>query len=239
MKFISIVLIALIAAGCNQAPAPGSTDTAKVPTAADSQAIAITTRQATRPYANEEPEAITTIKFPEFTITVPGYARDSFHLAEQDLTKDTIDVEPAEIAQMVTNTGITIETDSLADVSVDFCHKNATFTYSEGPVCVLYDWKPFVSEWESIPRRDSVFHLRQLTENDFTRFTEIDLVEWKAAVKAHCGEDWYNIIKNNVATDDEGSDVTIVEVWVRVKGVRKSDGAPYAKILRFHIPIGC
>ncbi len=236
-KYLSLLLAILYA--CNQpANNSGHADTIPVMVKADTPLVA-TASEITAVAEKAAPDTNTTVSFPEFTITVEGFADEPAALAQEDLGKDTILISPAEIGQLVTNTRVIIESDSLSDILVDFCFRNVPIIMNEGPVCVMYDWKSFVSEWEVLPFRNGICRFRELTEKDMSRFPETDIGEWKARVKKQCGQEYYDIIKDNKEIREGSSDVTIDEVYIRVRALRKSDGRPYVKILQFSIPIGC
>lgn len=235
----SLAIILPVLYACNQ-PVSNSGNNDSIPVTATAPIAEVpVASEVTGAAERAAPDTNTTVRFPEFTITVEGYADDEQALAGEDTGKDTIHIYPEEIGQFITNTRVIIESDSLSDIQVDFSFRNVPIIMNEGPVCVMNDWKSFVAEWELLPFLNGSYRFRELTEKDMSQFPATDIGEWKARVKQQCGQEYFDIIKDNKAIREGSSDVAIDEMYIRVRARRKSDGSAYVRILQFSIPIGC
>ena len=72
---------------------------------------------------------------------------------------------------------------------------NSKLTLEDVPLCVIYNWKTFESEWSQIQLDNDTLRF-QSNEEEINPVIYFTVEEFKKAVKEHCGIEWYNEIKN-------------------------------------------
>src|SRR5690606_31836034 len=79
-------------------------------------------------------------------------------------------------------------------------NSNRSIVKDDVPFCVIYNWKTFESEWSQIKldNDEPKFMSNEEGTNAVINFT---VEEFKAAVKEHCGIEWYNEIKDIKSMD--------------------------------------
>jgi len=63
--------------------------------------------------------------------------------------------------------------------------------------------------------------------------------DFKEAVNAHCGERWYELIKNINSPTEYPSGVGISRYFLKITGLRKQDRQLVEKLIVLENPMGC
>jgi hypothetical protein len=108
----------------------------------------------------------------------------------------------------------------------------------EVPFCVIYNWKTFESEWSRIQLDNDELKFRSNREgtNAVINFT---VEEFKAAVKEHCGIEWYNEIKGIKSMDKLPSDLFISAYIFKIVARNSKTGDLIEKFIVFETPTSC
>lgn len=108
----------------------------------------------------------------------------------------------------------------------------------EVPFCVINNWKIFESEWSLIQLDKDELKFRSNEEgtNAVINFT---VEEFKAAVKEHCGIEWYNEIKGIKSIDKLPSELFISRYIFKIVARKSKTGDLIKKYIVFKTPTSC
>lgn len=108
----------------------------------------------------------------------------------------------------------------------------------EVPFCVIDNWKTFESEWKQIQldNNELKFMSNEESINAVINFT---VEEFKAAVKQHCGIEWYNEIKNIKSMDQLPSELFITTYTFKIVARKSKTGEIIRKFIVFETPTSC
>lgn len=108
----------------------------------------------------------------------------------------------------------------------------------EVPFCVIYNWKTFESEWTQIKLDNEELKFRSNKEQ-INAVIDFTVEEFKAAVKEHCGIEWYNEIKNINSTDKLPSELFITTYTFKIVAGNSKTGEVIEKFIVFKTPTSC
>lgn len=117
-------------------------------------------------------------------------------------------------------------------------NSNGSIVKQDVLFCVIYNWKTFESEWSQIQLDNDELKFRSNKEgtNAVINFT---VEEFKAAVKEHCGIDWYNEIKNIKSMDKLPSQLFITTYTFKIVARNSKTGDLIEKFIVFETPTSC
>lgn len=188
----------------------------------------------------------TTIKFPDFSITINRLSvlnnedeMQIFYDELDELDRDTV-YRVIELGETIEGQVLFIKTSELTDIKVAQRYETSITIMGEGPHCDLINWKHYDSEWKQLKKNEADAFVCETYEHaDLEKFPEIDIDELKEAVKAHCSERWYELIKDINSPTEYPSGVGISRYFLKVTGVRKQDKQIVEKIIVLENPMGC
>ncbi|MDC3132622.1 SH3 domain-containing protein [Flavobacteriaceae bacterium] len=110
--------------------------------------------------------------------------------------------------------------------------------YYEGPHCDMINWKKFKTKWIEIPYKTSVNNHKTL-ERSAGQVAEITFSkeELDQAIKEHCSEEWFNLVKNIPKTTDYPIDVSIYEILFKM--IVSNDNESLEKVIVIDVPMEC
>ncbi|WP_186826846.1 SH3 domain-containing protein [Seonamhaeicola algicola] len=118
-------------------------------------------------------------------------------------------------------------------------HENSISIQAEGPHCDLTDWKHFYSAWEPLKaKKAGVFETITYSNKAQNKFISVDVSEFKNAVKEHCGEVWYNMIKDEKKINKGASSIGVSKIYFKVIFTTMFDET-IEKTIAFNVPMGC
>ncbi|WP_406685210.1 SH3 domain-containing protein [Seonamhaeicola sp. MEBiC1930] len=119
-------------------------------------------------------------------------------------------------------------------------HENSISIQAEGPHCDLVDWKHFYSAWEPLKdtKKAGVFETVTYNNKATDKFIKVDILEFKNAVKEHCGEEWYNMIKDEKKINKGASSIGVSKIYFKVIFTTMFD-EEIEKVIAFDVPMGC
>lgn len=106
------------------------------------------------------------------------------------------------------------------------------------PFCLMYHWKTFESEWSKIKMDQGDFRFKS-NENNINPVINYTIEEFKAAVKEHCGEDWYNEIKQIKSMDKLRSELFTSYYTFKIVLRNSATGKSIKKFIVFNPPTSC
>lgn len=192
-----------------------------------------------RPIIEQESDSITKIKFPELTLTIRKLV---IWNEEQELNKaqkDTVNFY-LELGETIEGQLLSISTNELTDIQVEQRYETSVTIMNEGPHCDLIDWKHYYSDWIQLKKNNKgLFVCDSYEESDWEKFPKIDIEELKEAVKTHCSEHWYDLVKNIKSPTEYPSGVGISRYFLRVTGKQKDNEQKVIKLIILETPMGC
>ena len=117
-------------------------------------------------------------------------------------------------------------------------NSNGSIVKEDVLFCVIYNWKTFESEWSQIQLDNDELKFRSNEEgtNAVINFT---VEEFKAAVKEHCGIEWYNEIKGIKSMDKLPSELFISTYIFKIVARNSKTGDIINKFIVFETPTSC
>ena len=106
------------------------------------------------------------------------------------------------------------------------------------PICVMSHWKTFESKWSKIKMDQGNFRFKS-NENNINPVIDYTVEEFKAAVKEHCGEDWYNEIKHIKSMDKLRSELFTSYYTFKIVLRNSTTGKSIKKFIVFNAPTSC
>ncbi len=154
-------------------------------------------------------------------------------------TKDTVNVE---LGLGETIEGNTIKISHHIDykkIEVFQKHENSISIMDEGPHCDLTSWKHYHSSWVPLTSLSgNRFKTNTYAPEAQSKFLKVDINEFKAAAKEHCGDDWAKLVKDVKSINEWPSMVAMSTIYLRVVFTNMND-EQIEKIITFEIPMGC
>lgn len=187
----------------------------------------------------EDVNTITNLKFNEFSISI-----NRLIIYDEDKIIDQIQIDTveiyAELGETIEGQLVDILTDQLTDLTVEQRYETSVTIMNEGPHCDLTDWKHYYSDWKLLKKNENgQFVCESYEESDWEKFPLIEIEELKEAVRNHCSDYWYYLVKNIKSPTEYPSGVLISRYFLRVTGKRKDNGQPISKLIIIETPMGC
>ncbi|GAB1856081.1 hypothetical protein MHTCC0001_09160 [Flavobacteriaceae bacterium MHTCC 0001] len=181
-----------------------------------------------------------------------------FSVGFEDFTVEFNDVD----AEIIGNPQITIHDSNTIDAFIEFGetvedksirirhhskyksikvyqrHENSIAIGADGPQCVLDDWKHFYSAWEPLKTdaKSNLFKTITYGKKASNKFIEVDMNECKERVKTHCGDAWYDLIKEDKKLKKDA--IVISKIYFKVIFTTMDDKT-IEKVIAFDVPLGC
>lgn len=105
-------------------------------------------------------------------------------------------------------------------------------------LCVIYNWKKFESDWNRVQLDSDELSFKS-NENNMDAVINFTVEEFKAAVKDHCGIDWYNEIKNIKTKDKLPAELFISSYIFKMVALNSKTGQRIHKYIVFETPTSC
>lgn len=118
-------------------------------------------------------------------------------------------------------------------------HENSISIQAEGPHCDLIEWKHFYSAWAPLKasKKTGAFETITYSNKAQNKFINVDISEFKNAVKEHCGDVWYNMIKDDKKINKGASTIGISKIYFKVIFTTMYD-ENIEKTVAFNVPMG-
>jgi len=133
---------------------------------------------------------------------------------------------------------IKINNSTSSSVEIFQRHENSVTIKNEGPHCDMVNWKHYNSEWIKLEIKDNWILTNSYSEEDRSKFPEIDINDLIKEVSNQCGENWGALIKNIKSVNEYNSSVSISKIYLKLV-MKDTDGNEKTKYVIFDIPMGC
>lgn len=148
-----------------------------------------------------------------------------------------IDISPGENLE---EQFVSITEGVLENVLVEQRFETSMLIYGNEKLCELLDWKHFTSEWSPLQKTPKgEFKCAAYSQQERIQFPDFDVKEIKDAVRNHCSDSCYDVIKDATTIDENNSSVRISHYFIRISGKLKSTGEMVQKTIRVYNPAGC
>ncbi|MFA7449161.1 MAG: hypothetical protein WCY77_12060 [Weeksellaceae bacterium] len=112
---------------------------------------------------------------------------------------------------------------------------NSNQDIEDVPLCVIYNWKTFESEWSQI-QLDADNLKFQSNEEEINPVINFTVEEFKKAVKEHCGIEWYNEIKDIKSKEQLPSELFTTTYIFKIAARNSETGERIEKFIVFEAP---
>jgi hypothetical protein len=194
----------------------------------------------TTTYASSTDEdTIADIKFPQLSVSINRLLVYDEGKQLNNIQTDTVYLG-VELGETIEAQKITVTSELLTNITVEQRYETSVSISEEGPHCDMLDWKHYYSEWKPLNQNAAgQFIAENYTEKENQKFPEIPLNEFKEAVKQHCGEGGFELVKKNKSIKEGASIIGISNYFLRISGKRKDNGELVTKIIIIDSPMGC
>ena len=183
-----------------------------------------------------------------FSINFEDFSMEFDNLSAEIIGNSQISTQTSHAIDAIIELGETVENKTLhikhhskyKKIEVFQRHENSISIMDEGPHCDLTEWKHYYSAWEPLKTngKSSIFTTITYTPKAWSKFIKVDINEFKNAVKEHCGDAWYKLVKDTNKVNKGASNVSISKIYFKVIFTTMQD-EKIEKIIAFDIPMGC
>ena len=119
-------------------------------------------------------------------------------------------------------------------------HENSITIAGNDTYCDLANWKHYYSSWQPLKstKKENAFKTISYNNKAKQKFVKVDINAFKNAVKIHCGEDCFKLIKDDKQLENNTTNVSISKVYFKVIFTTVND-EKIEKIIAFDMPRGC
>ncbi|WP_299550760.1 SH3 domain-containing protein [Seonamhaeicola sp.] len=183
-----------------------------------------------------------------FSIDFEDFTMEIDNLSAEIIGDSQITTQASNNLDAIVELGETVENKTLRirhhskykKIEVFQRHENSITIMNDGPHCDLTEWEHYYSAWEPLKTigKSNVFTTITYKPKAWNKFIKVDIDDFKKAVKEHCGEAWYNLVKDAKAVNKGASSVSISKIYFKVIFTTMHD-EKLEKIIAFDIPLGC
>lgn len=188
-----------------------------------------------------EPAEDTTvaIHFNEFDIEINGIAVFDKENSLDSIQKDSVYIY-CELAYSIQGKVIRISPSLIDSLHLEQHYQTSLTVEGEGPHCDLLDWKHYTSEKRAMKEiGPGQFLFERYTREDIQKFPNVTMKQVKQEIKNTCGDGWYQAAKNCKAVTEYPCSVGISTYYITIKGILKSSGKRFSKLVTIDSPMGC
>ena len=160
---------------------------------------------------------------------------DKICISENDTAKICLD-----IGETLSKNKVRIENYNYGKIEIYQRHINSLTITNEGPHCDMQNWKQYISEWEKLaPVKENVFEVKAITSEEMNQFVSLDIDEFKEAVKSHCGESWFELVKNIKSIHENPVEIGTNKIEFKIILTDIETKKATIKIIELEVPMGC
>ena len=179
------------------------------------------------------------VKFEDFSLIIENIKAWDENNELEKIQNDTVLIS-LDIGEIITNNLIKIFDSKYDKIKIYQRFENSITINNEGPHCDLINWKHYTSKWIELKQiRNGIFETILLDSKQAEKFIEIEIVDFKNAVKKSCGNDWVQLIKDIKSVRDYPCEISTSKIELIVKLIDNSTQETMEKYLIFDIPMGC
>lgn len=117
--------------------------------------------------------------------------------------------------------------------------ENSVTIMGEGPHCDLTEWEHYYSEWKELKIDRGEFVADKYSDEDWEKFIDVDMNEFREAVRKHCGDGWADMITGTKSPNEYPSGVSHSRIFLKVLFTDHITESTNERIISFEIPMGC
>ena len=179
------------------------------------------------------------IPFEEFSITIHGFEIDESEVISPKYYSDSA-VLYLDLDGDFENQLLEISEAEISDLKIEQRYWTSMTVMNEGPHCDLVDWKHYYSPWKELPEvANGQWKTIRYAKPESQPFPKITLHELKKAVKKHCEEDWFELVKNAQSTSAYPFQVLLSHYEIRITCIDTETGLKIVKTILIETPMGC
>jgi hypothetical protein len=167
------------------------------------------------------------------SIVIDSYYDYSFNNKAEDTT-----VVYLELGDSPENNLLTFDSGKSEIVNVYQRYETSATIMNEGPHLDLMDWLHYTSGWVELEKSNShSFKSISYSEEDASKFPEVDIEQLRVMVKNIGGDNWAELVKDVKSIDDYPIGVGISKIEFKIEYILK--GIKKMKYIVFEMPLGC
>ena len=129
--------------------------------------------------------------------------------------------------------------DRLTELRIYQSYETSMQVMREGPHCDLINWKHYNSEWTELNIIDNAVQTNGYSEEEWTRFVDVDMADAHEEVRRECGDEWAEYASVATSPNEYPCGVSINLIYFRIEYIRLGEDNVITKYLAFYIPMGC
>jgi hypothetical protein len=179
------------------------------------------------------------VSYDEFTVTIEG-------ISEKQRRRSEVNLDFDEVLFYKLNDDETLEGKTVSvkhhqefrTIEVFQKHENSIAISDDKSHCDIINWQHYYSSWKPLKTISSnkKFKALPISEQDASRFINVNMDEFKTVVNETCGETWSNTIKDVTSLNDYPAKIVVSKMYLRIL-MTDIDGYKTEKILIFEVPL--
>jgi hypothetical protein len=179
-----------------------------------------------------------TLDLKDFVISFQSMVTESYYDYSFNNKGDDTTTVYLELGDSPENNLVTFDSREAEIVNVYQRYETSATIMNEGPHLDLIDWVHYTSGWVELEKSKShSFKSISYSEEDASKFPEVDIEKLKVMVKNIGGENWAELVKDVKSVNDYPIGVGISKIEFNIDYILK--GIKKMKYIVFEMPLGC
>ena len=179
-----------------------------------------------------------TLDLSDFVISFHSIDADSYYGYSFNNKAEDTTVVYLELGDSPENNLLTFDSGEAEIVNVYQRYETSATIMNEGPHLDLMDWLHYTSGWVELVKSNShSFKSISYSEEDASKFPEVDIEQLRVMVKNIGGDNWAELVKDVKSIDDYPIGVGISKIEFKIEYILK--GIKKMKYIVFEMPLGC
>ena len=179
-----------------------------------------------------------TLDLSDFVISFHSIDADSYYGYSFNNKAEDTTVVYLELGDSPENNLLTFDSGEAEIVNVYQRYETSATIMNEGPHLDLMDWLHYTSGWVEVEKSNShSFKSISYSEEDASKFPEVDIEQLRVMVKNIGGDNWAELVKDVKSIDDYPIGVGISKIEFKIEYILK--GIKKMKYIVFEMPLGC
>jgi hypothetical protein len=187
---------------------------------------------------SQNKEHTVTLDLKDFVISFQSIVTDSHYDYSFNDKGDDTTLVYLELGDSPENNLLTFDSGEVEIVNVYQRYETSATIMNEGPHLDLIDWLHYTSGWVALEKsEDYSFKSIPYSEEEASKFPEVDIEKLKSMVKNIGGENWAELVKDVNSINEYPVGIGISKIEFRIEYILKK--VKKVKYIVFEMPLGC
>ncbi len=188
--------------------------------------------------SSQNKEHKVTLDLIDFVISFQSIDADIYYDYSFNNKAEDTTIVYLELGDSPENNLLTFDLEEAEIVNVYQRYETSATIMDEGPHLDLIDWYHYTSDWSTLEKSsDYSFKSIAYSEEEASKFPEVDIEQLKVMVNNIGGERWAGLVKDVKTINDYPVGISISKIEFRIEYLLKD--IKKAKYIVFEMPLGC